>query len=162
MVNRSLGGTVLLVACVLVIGCGVLDVPDHVRGYHASNRIRIGMALPTVFDELSRLRSTGDWHGLLVGFACDFHGEKQSWVLSRVESGYVVITHPDDAPSAGEGDRQLELSSPEGVHDFLAQRASASCKSYQATLGRWVLSLSLAPESGRVREVGPLMYHLGD
>jgi hypothetical protein len=161
--ERLVGGGVFVLASLLGIGCGVLDLPDHVRAHRARARIQKGVVLPTVFDELVQVRATGDWPGLLAGFACNFDGEKRTWVLSRVGSGYVVIIHLEDTPFAGQGDwKEAEFADSTAVHGFLGQAASGTCNNYQVNFGRWVFGLSLAARNQRVREVRQLEYQAGD
>jgi hypothetical protein len=159
--NRSQLGVLLVLTCLIGMACGLRDVSDHVRAYRGRNRIQVGATLPTVFDALVGLRDRGDWQGLLAGFTCEMDGKKRMWVLSRLGSGYVVITHPEDTPFAGQGDWKQEFTDPAGVREFLSQSPTSSCESYHANIGRWAFTFSLSPQTRKVQEVGPLTYHVG-
>jgi hypothetical protein len=154
---------IVLVAGVLLGACSLLDAPDHVRAYRARGRIQEGMTLPMVFDELSQVRSSGQWPGLLSGFSCNFDGQKRTWVLSREDAGYVAITHLEDTPFLGQGDwKDIPLPDRQAVHAFLKQPASGTCSSYWSNFGRWGFGMALAARNERVHEVRPLEYHAGD
>ena len=164
MRNRPQLGTLLVLSCTIGVACGLRDVSDHVLAYRGRNRIQVGAMLPTVFDELVGLRQEGDWQGLLAGFTCEMDGQKRTWVLSRLGSGYVVfVTPPEDATFAGQGDsKQIEFTDRAGVREFLNRGPSSSCESYHADIGRWSFTLSLSQQTRKVQEVGPLTYHVSD
>jgi hypothetical protein len=153
----------VLVASVVTGACSLLDAPDHLRAYQARSRIQKGMTLPMVFDELSQARSGGEWPGLLAGFGCNFDGQKRTWVLSRLASGHVAMTHLEDTPFAGQGDwKGIALHDLRAVRSFLNQPASGTCSSYRSNVGRWGFGMVLAERNQRIREVLPLDYQVAD
>ena len=153
----------ILLASALVGACGIFDAPDHLRAYRARGRIKKGMTLPQVFDELSQVRGSGQWDGMLAGFSCNLDGQKRTWVLSRLDSGYVATTHLEDTPLGGTGDwNEVALADLQAVRAFLSQRASGSCSAYRSNFGRWGFEISLASRSQRVRKVRPLEYEATD
>jgi hypothetical protein len=159
LLDRSLA----LVASVLTGACTMLDAPDHVRAYRARGRIQKGMTLPLVFDELSQVHSSGQWPGLLSGSSCNVDGQKRTWVLSREDAGYLVVTHVEDATSPGQADwKESALPDRRAVHAFLSQPGSGSCSSYWSNFGRWGFGMALAARNQRVREVRPLEYQESD
>lgn len=163
MSRRLRDGSLVLLASVLASSCGVLDAPDHFRAYRARARVEKGMTLPVVFDELSKVHASGEWPGLLSGHSCNFDGQKRTWVLSRLDSGYVAITHLEDTPFAGQGDwKEIALPDRQAAREFLGQPVSGTCASYWSNYGRWGFGLSLAPRNQKVREVHQLEYHAGD
>jgi hypothetical protein len=120
------------------------------------------MTLSGVFDELATHRS-GQWPGLLSGVRCDIDGNKRTWVLSRDEPGFVVVSHVEEATSSAEADwKENALPDQRAVHEFLNQPSSGSCASYWSNFGRWGFGIVLAARNQRVREVKPLEYQASD